>query len=146
MMGSVVGTGNIWRFPRILANNATEGGKQNRPYNHACWMHSHHSIINSSTILQELLHFSLCGLPFFGSGPFPSSSLRMGLDVSLKSQQWNPSTSSLVHPTASWEAFRHSLLYLLGEKCGSKPTIQYYQIQSTCVSSVNNMATMQIVM
>ena len=27
MMGSVVGTGNIWRFPRILANNATEGGR-----------------------------------------------------------------------------------------------------------------------
>lgn len=26
MLGSVVGTGNIWRFPRIVANNATEGG------------------------------------------------------------------------------------------------------------------------
>ena len=28
MLGSVVGTGNIWRFPRIVANNATEGGKE----------------------------------------------------------------------------------------------------------------------
>ena len=27
MLGAVVGTGNIWRFPRIVANNATEGGK-----------------------------------------------------------------------------------------------------------------------
>ena len=27
MLGMVVGTGNIWRFPRIVANNATEGGK-----------------------------------------------------------------------------------------------------------------------
>ena len=26
MLGSVVGTGNIWRFPRIVANNAIEGG------------------------------------------------------------------------------------------------------------------------
>lgn len=26
MLGAVVGTGNIWRFPRILANNAAEGG------------------------------------------------------------------------------------------------------------------------
>lgn len=27
MLGSVVGTGNIWRFPRIVANNAAEGGQ-----------------------------------------------------------------------------------------------------------------------
>jgi len=26
MMGCVVGTGNIWRYPRIVANNADEGG------------------------------------------------------------------------------------------------------------------------
>ncbi len=28
MMGSVVGTGNIWRFPRIVANHAEHGGKR----------------------------------------------------------------------------------------------------------------------
>ncbi len=28
MLGSVVGTGNIWRFPRIVANNASDGGKK----------------------------------------------------------------------------------------------------------------------
>ena len=27
-LGSVVGTGNIWRFPRILATNSDEGGKR----------------------------------------------------------------------------------------------------------------------
>lgn len=26
-IGGAVGTGNIWRFPRILATNSTSGGK-----------------------------------------------------------------------------------------------------------------------
>ena len=26
MVGTTVGTGNIWRYPRILASNAEEGG------------------------------------------------------------------------------------------------------------------------
>ena len=26
MLGSVIGTGNIWRFPRIMATHAEEGG------------------------------------------------------------------------------------------------------------------------
>ncbi len=26
MIGTTVGTGNIWRFPRIMATNAEEGG------------------------------------------------------------------------------------------------------------------------
>lgn len=34
MLGAVVGTGNIWRFPRIVANHATEGGKQNNVLMH----------------------------------------------------------------------------------------------------------------
>ena len=28
MLGCVVGTGNIWRFPRIMATHAEEGGTQ----------------------------------------------------------------------------------------------------------------------
>ncbi len=28
MLGSVVGTGNIWRFPRIVANHSSGGGKE----------------------------------------------------------------------------------------------------------------------
>lgn len=42
MMGSVVGTGNIWRFPRILANNATEGGRSmsiNQVSHFFFWLH-----------------------------------------------------------------------------------------------------------
>lgn len=27
MVGTTIGTGNIWRFPRIMATNAEEGGK-----------------------------------------------------------------------------------------------------------------------
>lgn len=30
-MGCVVGTGNIWRFPRIVANNSNEEGKNSMP-------------------------------------------------------------------------------------------------------------------
>ena len=43
MLGSVVGTGNIWRYPRIVANNAAEGGKST----HALFMTSHVSVWNS---------------------------------------------------------------------------------------------------
>ena len=50
MMGSVVGTGNIWRFPRILANNATEGGRY---------------------MCQSIKHHTFCGYKFSIS-PFPS--------------------------------------------------------------------------
>ncbi len=35
MLGAVVGTGNIWRFPRIVANHATEGGDIKIYLNHS---------------------------------------------------------------------------------------------------------------
>ena len=52
------------------------------------------------------MHFSSCGLAFSGCGRCPSFSSSTGLDDSLRSLRWSPTTSCLVQPTASWEAFR----------------------------------------
>lgn len=37
MLGAVVGTGNIWRFPRIVANNAAEGGMELARVQKSCY-------------------------------------------------------------------------------------------------------------
>ena len=70
-LGSVVGTGNIWRFPRILATNSDEGGKRRECFWNLYTIN--HSLSSPSPLPpcpQERSHFCWSGSHSCGCGPF----------------------------------------------------------------------------